>query len=186
MSRKVAVLIGSLRKDSLNRKVAQALIALAPRELSFELIDISALALYNQDLDDEHREPEAWLKFRKQVQACDALLFVTPEYNRSIPAPLKNAIDVGSRPYGQSVWSAKPGLIVSVSPGGIGGFGANQHLRQALSCLNVPLLPQPEVYIGQAGSLFNEQGELVKVDSQKFFTSLMNAFGQWINQNNSK
>ena len=186
MSKKIAVLIGSLRKDSLNRKVATALISLAPKEIISEIIEIRDLALYNQDLDDEHRAPEAWTKFRKQVKNCDGVLFVTPEYNRSIPAPLKNAVDVGSRPYGESVWNAKPAAIISVSPGAMGGFGSSQHLRQSLSCLNVPLLPQPEAYIGQAGSLFNEQGELVKEETQKFFIAIMDGFASWINLNTSK
>lgn len=186
MSKKIAVIIGSLRKDSLNRKVAKALIALAPREITSEIIEIRDLPLYNQDLDDEHRAPEAWLSFRKQVNTCDGVLFVTPEYNRSIPAPLKNAVDVGSRPYGQSIWNAKPGAIVSVSPGAIGGFGASQHLRQSLSCLNVPLLPQPEAYIGQAASLFNEQGELIKEDTQKFFSAFMDGFAAWVKLNTDK
>ncbi|RUR13815.1 NADPH-dependent FMN reductase [Legionella sp. km772] len=186
MSKKVAVIIGSLRKDSLNRKVAKALISLAPREMHTEIIEIRDLPLYNQDLDDEHRAPDAWLNFRQQVKRCEGVLFVTPEYNRSIPAPLKNAVDVGSRPYGDSIWNAKPGAIISVSPGAIGGFGASQHLRQSLSCLNIPLLPQPEAYIGQAGSLFNEQDELIKEDTQKFFKGFMEGFFNWINLNTAK
>lgn len=183
MSKKIAVIVGSLRKDSLNRKVAQALSSLAPSSLTLEFIHIGDLPLYNQDLEESEHVPDAWVKFRQQVTRCDGVLFVTPEYNRSIPAPLKNAIDVGSRPYGQSVWNNKPGAIISVSPGAIGGFGANQHLRQSLSCLNIPLLPAPEAYIGQAGSLFNEQGELVKEDTQKFFKSLMDTFAQWVEVN---
>lgn len=183
MNAKVAVIIGSLRKDSINRKVAKALIVLAPKELSLEIVEIRDLPLYNQDLDDEHCAPEAWLQFRKQVKNCDAVLFVTPEYNRSIPAPLKNAVDVGSRPYGESIWNAKPTALVSSSPGAIGGFGASQHLRQSLACLNVPLLPQPEIYLGMAGSLFNEQGELIKEDTQKFFRNVMDGFARWIKLN---
>lgn len=180
MSKTVAVLVGSLRKESLNRKVASALISLAPKSINFKMIEIRDLPLYDQDLDDAHQPPEAWVEFRKQVKACDGVLFVTPEYNRSIPAPLKNAVDVGSRPYGQSVWNDKAAAIISVSPGAIGGFGANQHLRQSLSCLNMPILPQPEAYIGNANSLFNEQGELVKEDSIKFFRSLMEGFVRWV------
>ncbi len=183
MNNKIAVLIGSLRKDSLNRKVAQSLISLASQEFNLIIIEISELPLYNQDLDDEQRAPQAWHSFRQQIQECNAVLFVTPEYNRSIPGALKNAIDVGSRPYGQSVWNAKPSAIISVSPGAIGGFGANQHLRQSLSCLNMPLLPQPEAYIGQAGSLFNEENQLVKEDTRKFFKSYMDSFVAWIKLN---
>ena len=183
MNAKIAFLVGSLRNDSLNKKVANVLSSLAPQTINMEFIKIGDLPLYNQDLEDSDHVPDAWIAFRKHVKSCDGLLFVTPEYNRSIPAPLKNAIDVGSRPYGQSIWDNKPGAIISVSPGAIGGFGANQHLRQSLSCLNVPLLPQPEAYIGQAGSLFNEQGELVKEDSLKFFKVFMDAFVRWVDIN---
>lgn len=182
MSKKVAVLIGSLRKESLNRKVAQALISLAPNSMVLNIIDINDLPFYNQDLDDEHKAPAAWTNFREQMNHYDGVLFVTPEYNRSIPAALKNAIDVGSRPYGHSIWDAKPAAIMSVSPGAIGGFGANHHLRQSLSCLNVPLLPKPEAYIGQANTLFNEQGKLVKEDTQQFFKSFMETFADWLNK----
>ena len=183
MSKKIAVLIGSLRKDSLNRKVAHALSSLAPKNLNLQIVEIRDLPLYNQDLDDEQRAPEAWQSFRQQVKACDGVLFVTPEYNRTIPAALKNAIDVGSRPWGFNIWNGMSGAIVSVSPGAIGGFGASQHLRQSLSCLNVPLLPQPEAYIGQAGALLNEQGELIKEDTKKFFSSFMDGFAAWVELN---
>jgi chromate reductase, NAD(P)H dehydrogenase (quinone) len=186
MSRKIAVIVGSLRKDSLNRKIANTLISLAPKSILCEITEIRDLPLYNQDLDDEQCPPEAWVKFRKQMRHYDGVLFVTPEYNRSIPAPLKNAIDVGSRPYGQSIWNNKIAAVISVSPGGIGGFGANQHMRQSLSCLNVPLLPQPEAYIGNAATLFNEQGELVKEDSVKFFKSFMEAYVHWLDINTPK
>ena len=181
MSKKIAVLVGSLRKDSLNRKMAKALMTLAPQSLSLELIEIKDLALYNQDLDDEHQAPAAWSQFRAQMQACDGVIFITPEYNRSIPGVLKNAIDVGSRPYGQSIWAGKPGAVISLSPGAIGGFGANHHLRQSLSCLNVPLLAQPETYIGQAGTLFNEQGALINADTQQFMSQFMTNFAHWVN-----
>jgi chromate reductase len=180
MNNKIAVLVGSLRKDSLNRKVAHVLSTFPDQSMTYDFINIGQLPLYNQDLEDSEHVPDAWVEFRKQVKDCNGLLFITPEYNRSIPAPLKNAIDVGSRPYGQSVWNDKPGAIVSVSPGGIGGFGANQHLRQVLSCLNIPLLPQPEAYIGHANMLFNEQGELVKEDSLKFFNTFMTAYTHWV------
>jgi chromate reductase, NAD(P)H dehydrogenase (quinone) len=186
MSKKIAVIIGSLRQGSLNRKVANTLISLAPKSIVCDITEIADLPLYNPDLDDEQRPPEAWVKFRKQMRHYDGVLFVTPEYNRSIPACLKNAIDVGSRPYGQSIWNTKTAAIMSVSPGGMGGFGAHQHLRQSLSCLNVPILPQPEAYVGNATSLFNEQGELVKEDSLKFFKSFMEAFAHWVDINTPK
>lgn len=179
MNKKIAVIVGSLRKESLCRKMANVLITLAPESLKLELIEIKDLPLYNQDLDDEHQIPAAWNQFRAQMNTCDGLLFITPEYNRSIPGALKNAIDVGSRPYGQSIWAGKPGAIISMSPGAIGGFGANHHLRQALSCLNVPLLSQPETYIGQAASLFNEQGELINKDTYQFMSQFMQSFANW-------
>ena len=143
----VAVLVGSLRKDSLNRKVAQALAELAPASLKLFIVEIGDLALYNEDIDAT-QPPAPYTIFRDQIRPADAVLFVTPEYNRSVPGVLKNAIDVGSRPYGQSVFNAKPGAVISVSPGAIGGFGANHHLRQSLVFLNVPCMQQPEAYLG--------------------------------------
>src|SRR5205085_2174109 len=146
--KKIAVFVGSLRKGSFNRMMAKALIGLAPKTLSLEIIEINQLSLYNQDLDDD--PPEVWVKFRSRIKGSDGVLFVTPEYNRSVPGALKNAIDVGSRPYGQSAWDGKPGAVISVSPGAIGGFGANHHLRQSLVFLNVPCMQQPEAYVGGA------------------------------------
>ena len=174
----VAVLVGSLRKDSINRKVARALVELAPAEMKLGSVEFGDLPLYNQDLDAH--PPEAWTRFREQIRAADAVLFVTPEYNRSIPAGLKNAIDVGSRPYGKSAWNAKPGAVVSASPGGVGGFGANHHLRQSLVFLNIAAMPQPEVYIGGADKLFDAQGTLANDGTRKFLQSFMQAFGAWI------
>jgi chromate reductase len=152
-ARDVAVFIGSLRKDSINRKVANALVELAPPLLKLSVIEIGQLPLYNQDGDEN--PPAEWTAFRERVKTVDAVLFVTPEHNRSVPAAMKNALDIGSRPYGQSVWNGKPGAVVSASPGAIGGFGANQHLRQSLVFLNVPTMQQPEAYIGGADKLFN-------------------------------
>src|SRR5574342_136140 len=152
-ARQVAVLVGSLRKESSSRKIARVLAALAPPSLKLELVEIGQLPLYDQD--DEAVVPEPTAAFRRRIGAADAVLFVTPEYNRSVPGVLKNAIDVGSRPYGKSVWSGKPSAILSVSPGAIGGFGANHHLRQSLVFLDVPAMPQPEAYIGGAAKLFD-------------------------------
>ena len=176
----VAVLVGSLRKDSLNRKVAHALAELAPATLKLNIIEIGDLALYNEDIDTA-TPPAAYSAFRDQVRAADAVLFVTPEYNRSVPAALKNALDVGSRPYGQSVWGAKPGAIISVSPGAIGGFGANHHLRQSLVFLNVPCLQQPEAYLGGAGSVFDESGKLSE-KTRPFLQAFIAAYSQWVEQ----
>lgn len=185
MSRKIAVFVGSLRKESFNRKMAKALVALAPESLNLEIIEISGLPLYDQDLDDEGRPPVAWTSFREQVKPFDGVLFVTPEYNRSVPAVLKNAIDVGSRPYGKSIWDGKPGAVMSVSPGAIGGFGANHHLRQSLVFLNVPTMQQPEAYIGNAANLFNESGKLANDSIKEFVTKFIQAFARWIETNTS-
>lgn len=175
----VAVLVGSLRKQSINRKVALALAELAPANLKLNIIEIGDLPLYNEDIDAT--PPAAYSTFREQVRSSDAVLFVTPEYNRSVPAPLKNAIDVGSRPYGKSAWSGKPGAVISVSPGAVGGFGANHHLRQSLVFLNVPCLQQPEAYLGGAGTFFDESGKLSdKV--QPFLQGFIDAYAGWVEQ----
>jgi chromate reductase, NAD(P)H dehydrogenase (quinone) len=174
----VAVLIGSLRQDSLNRKMARALEGLAPSSLRLAEVPIGGLPLYNQDLDREPLTP--WAEFRDRIRAADAVLFVTPEYNRSIPGGLKNAIDVGSRPYGHSVFRGKPAAVISVSPGAIGGFGANQHIRQTLVFLDMPTLQQPEAYIGGAGSLFDADGGLVQEDTKEFLRRFLDAFAAWI------
>ena len=176
--RNVAVLVGSLRKASYNRKMALALAQLAPETLRLGIVEIGALALYNEDLEAD--APGPWVDFRSAVRGADAVMFVTPEYNRSVPGGLKNAIDVGSRPYGQSVWSRKPCAVVSVSPGGIGGFGANHHLRQSLVFLDMPVLQQPEAYIGGAATLFADDGSIASEGTRKFLTGLMTAFADLI------
>jgi len=176
--RDVAVIVGSLRKESLNRKMAQAAIGLAPPSLALELVEIGALPLYNQDL--EAAPPDTWVAFRQRVARAQALLFVTPEYNRSVPGSLKNAIDVGSRPYGKSVWGGKPGAVISVSPGAIGGFGANHHLRQSMVFLDVPMLQQPEAYIGGADKLFDAQGGITNPAPKEFLQKFMTAFERWV------
>ena len=182
-TRKVAVIAGSLRKGSFNRKVAHELIALAPQELSAEIVEIGQLPLYNQDEDDGGSVPPAWTAFRQRMAGFDAVLFVTPEYNRSVPGVLKNAIDVGSRPYGKSIWSGKPGAVVSVSVGAIAAFGANHHLRQSLVFLDVPCMQQPEAYIGNAASLFDEHGKLTNDKTRDFLRSFMQAFNVWVGRN---
>jgi chromate reductase len=178
MPRTVAVLVGSLRKESFNRKTAEALARLAPETLKLEILEIGHLPLYNQDLDED--PPSEWEDFRQRAKAAEAVLFVTPEYNRSVPGVLKNAIDVGSRPYGSSAWDGKPGAVISVSPGAIGGFGANHHLRQSLVFLNVPVLQQPEAYLGGAGDFFDEKGELKNDGARKFLTQFITAYAAWV------
>lgn len=177
--RSVAVLVGSLRKASYNRKMALALEGLAPPGLKLEIVEIGGLPLYNEDLEGEHA-PAPWLAFRAAVRPKDAVLFVTPEYNRSVPGGLKNAIDVGSRPYGQSVWTKKPCAVVTVSPGAVGGFGANHHLRQSLVFLDMPVLQQPEAYIGGAATLFAEDGSIASDGTRKFLVGFMAAFAALI------
>jgi len=180
--RTVAVLVGSLRKASFSRKMAKALIAVAPAELDLAFVEIGLLPPYNED-EETASPPEPWVAFRDRVRGVDALLFVTPEYNRSVPGFLKNAIDVGSRPYGKSVWSRKPGAVVSVSPGALGAFGANHHLRQSLVFLDVPAMQQPEAYIGGAAALFDEAGTLINEATRTFLTRFMAAFAAWIEAN---
>jgi chromate reductase len=180
-TRDVAVFVGSLRKESFNRKLANALVAMAPAPLKLEVVEIRQLPLYNQD--DDANPPAASVAFKERVQKADAVLFVTPEYNRSVPGVLKNAIDIASRPYGKSAWNGKPGGVISLSPGGIGAYGANHHLRQSLVFLNVPAMPQPEAYIGNAPKLFDESGKLIDDPVRDFLAKFLHAFAQWIERN---
>jgi chromate reductase len=176
--RDVAVLVGSLRQASWTRRIAVALSRLAPPALKLEIVEIGDLALYNEDL--ETAEPEPWRRFRDRMRRADAVLFATPEYNRSVPSVLKNAIDVGSRPYGKSVYSRKPAAVVSVSPGALAAFGANHHLRQSLVFLDMPTLQQPEAYIGGVAKLVDEQGNITNDGTRDFLTAFMTAFARWI------
>ncbi len=179
--RNVAVIVGSLRKESFNRKMAKAMIALAPATLKLEIVEIGQLPHYNQDFEAD--PPQEVKDFKGRIQQADAVLFVTPEYNRSVPGVLKNAIDVGSRPYGKSAWNGKPGAILSLSPGPIGGFGANHHLRQSLVFLNVPAMPQPEAYVGGAAKMFTETGAIASDDTREFVTKFLDAFAKWVERN---
>jgi len=183
-TRDVAVLVGSLRKESFSRKMAKTLVAMAPAPLKLEIVEIGQLPLYNQD--DDANPPAASVAFKARVRKADAVLFVTPEYNRGVPGVLKNAIDLASRPYGDSAWEGKPGAIVSVSPGAIGAFGANHHLRQSLVFLNVPAMPQPEAYIGGAAKLFDTSGTLINDSTREFLQKFLAAFAQWIERNIGK
>ena len=177
-TRDIAVIVGSLRKESFNRKTAKAMIELAPAPLKLEIVEIGTLPHYNED--SEHAVPTEWKAFRERLGRADGVIFVTPEYNRSIPGALKNAIDVGSRPYGSSQWDGKPGGVVSVSQGAIGGFGANQHVRQTLVFLNVPALQQPEAYIGGAAKLFDEAGRLTSAETREFLGKFLKAYAEWV------
>lgn len=179
-TRKIGVFVGSLRKESFSMKMAKTLIQLAPASFAMEIVELSELTIYNQDLDDQEYPPAFWTAFRDRVKTFDAVLFVTPEYNRSVPAVLKNALDIGSRPFGKSAWNGKPGAVVSISPGAMGAFGANHHLRQSLVFLNVPVMPQPEAYIGNAAALFDDKGVLVNGKTAEFLQQFMDSFAQWV------
>jgi chromate reductase, NAD(P)H dehydrogenase (quinone) len=180
-SKKIAILVGSLRKESFSRKTARALIALAPESLLLEIVEIGGLAMYNQDL--EEAPPAAWTEFRTRIKGFDGVLFVTPEYNRSVPAVMKNAIDVGSRPYGKNIWTGKPGAVVSVTPGKLGAFGANHHIRQSLMAINILIMSQPEIYLSGAATLFDDQGNLSDESTREHLKKFLNAFAELVAKN---
>jgi chromate reductase len=183
MSHVVALLVGSVRTASHNLKLAHALVTIQPAELKLEIVPVGRLPLYNPDIDVQ--APEEWSRLRPRIKRADAVLFVTPEHNRSVPAPMKNAIDIASRPYGAGAWYGKPGAVISTSPGAIGGFGANHHLRQMLVFLNVPTMQQPEAYIGRVDKLFDANGKLANEGTVKFLEGFLGAFVEWIDANRS-
>jgi chromate reductase len=159
MAYKIAIIVGSLREGSFNRRVAKSVCAIRGDNLECEMVEIGDLPLYNQDFDSLPQQPEQYVRFRDQVRGADGILFCTPEYNRGVPGVLKNAIDVGSRPYGQSVWDKKPAAIISASIGAIGGFGANHQLRQSCVFINMPMMQQPEAYLSNiSDDDFNADG----------------------------
>jgi len=179
MTYKIAIIVGSLREGSINRKVARSICGLRGDNLDCSMIEIGDLPLYNQDLDPN--PPEQWRRFRDEVGKADGVLFCSPEYNRGIPGVLKNAIDVGSRPYGQSVFDKKPAAIVTASPGSIGGFGANHQIRQACVFLNMPVMQQPEAYLGHVtDDSFDESGCLKEGSLKQLVTTLAHAFHDWV------
>jgi len=179
----VVVFVGSLRKDSFTRKVALALARMAPPDLKLSIVEIGHLAPYNQDLDAN--PPADWVALKDRIKKADAVLFLTPEYNRSVPGFLKNTIDIASRPYGQSAWDGKPAAVMSISPGAIGGFGANHHLRQSLVFLNMPTMTQPEAYVGGAATLVDDKGELTNPSTREFLAKFLATFDRWIDRNRS-
>lgn len=186
MSKTIGIFVGSLRRNSFSKSVAEFVVSKSNSEIKFEIIDISKLDIYNQDFDDDNNAPESYTVFRDKVKELSGFLFITPEHNRTIPAVLKNALDVGSRPYGKNVWDAKPGGIVSVSPGQIGAFGANQHLRQPMVFLNVLMMQQPEAYLGDIASALDESGKLVAERTVKFVDNYIVSFTKWVNLITSK
>lgn len=178
MSKTIGIITGSLRKNSFSGSIADYISEHAPAGYEVKNIDISRLPLYNQDYDGQ--DISEYTTFREDVKSLEAVLFITPEHNRSIPAALKNALDIGSRPYGENVWNGKPGAVISQSPGGIGGFGANHHLRQVLAFLNVLTLAQPEAYIGAYHTLIDENGALSNEGTKDFINGFLAAFAAWI------
>jgi len=176
---KIAIVVGSLRKDSINLKVAKSLCAMAHERLDCDIVPIGDLPLYNQESDGD--PPEQYVRFREEIGRAHGVLFVTPEYNRGVPGVLKNAIDVGSRPYGKSVWNQMPAAIVSASPGSIGGFGANHQVRQACVFLNMPVMQHPEAYLGHVtDDNFDADGCLKDGPLKDLILSLSKAFGDWV------
>ena len=171
---KVGIVVGSIRKNSFSEQLANNIVELFPEGYEAEFIEIANLPLYNQDSDENI--PEVYNSFRETVKALDTVVFVTPEHNRSIPAALKNALDVGSRPYGANVWDGKPALIVSQSPSNLSGFGANHHLRQVLAFLNMPVVQQPEAYIANVHELLGEDGKITNQGTVEFLQSVVDAF----------
>lgn len=178
MSTRIAVVIGSLRKESINRQLALALAALGPKDFTFEHVRIDDLPLYNQDNDGNPPEPVKRLK--NEIAAAQGVLFVTPEYNRSIPGVLKNAIDSASRPYGQSAWAGKPAGVIGISGGPIGTSMAQQHLRNVLAYLDMPTLNQPEAFIQNKQGLFDDKGHIGNDDSRKFLQGWMDKYVAWV------
>jgi chromate reductase len=176
---RVAAVVGSLRHASYTRRLVQGLGPITPAALSIDIVPIGDLPLYNED-QETSTPPAAWKTFRDRISPADAILFATPEYNRSVPGCLKNAIDVGSRPIGASVWAGKPAAVLSVSPGALGAFGANHHLRQSLVFLDMPVLQQPEAYIVSVAQLLGEDSAIKSPHTREFLRQFLEQFEQWI------
>jgi len=176
----IAVVVGSLRRDSFNRKLANALVKLAPAEFSFKQLEIGDLPLYNQDNDAN--QPAPVLRLKAEIGASAGVIFVTPEYNRSIPGVLKNALDNASRPYGSSAWAGKPSGVLGASPGAVGTAVAQQHLRTILAYLDVPTLGQPEAFIQVKDGFFDQAGDIASEDTRKFLQGWMDRYVAWVKQ----
>lgn len=177
-NRKVAVIVGSLRKESFNRKIANEMIRLAPKNLELKIVEIKDLSFFNEDL--EKMPPQEWTDFKNEIKNSDAVLFVSPEYNRTLPGVLKNAMEIGSRPPKENSWKGKPGAVATVSPGPIGGLGANHNIRDAATSLDIPMMQQPAAYIGGVKDRLLEDGVTVNEATEKFLTDFMIAFEKWI------
>ena len=178
--KKVAVIVGSLRKESFNRKVANECIRLAPEGLELEIVEIKDLTFFSEDIEND--PPQVWTDFKTKIADAEAILFVSPEYNRTIPGVLKNAMEIGARPPKQNSWKGKPGAVATVSPGLIGGLGANQTIREAAVSLNISMMQQPEAYIGQIKDKLMEDGVTVNEKAEKFLKDFLIAFEKWVIQ----
>jgi chromate reductase len=183
MSKVIGIIAGSLRKESYSKKLSKAVSMMAPQDFEFKIISIEDLPVYNQDFDDHGALPDAYTRFRNEIKALDGVIFITPEYNRSVPGVLKNAIDVGSRPHGQSAWNGKPAAVFSNSPGSISGFGANHHLRQSLVFLNMPVMQQPEVYLAKVHEFFDENGAIKEQKTKDFIQKAVDSFIEFYKKN---
>jgi chromate reductase len=180
---KIGIIAGSLRRESFSRKIAENTARYLPNSVTAEFINID-LPMYNQDFEDDGTPPKSWIDFREKVKACDAYLFVTPEYNRSLPPVLKNALDIASRPFGHNAWGGKKGAVISVSPGAIGGFGANHALRQAVVFLDITMMQMPEMYIGGVTKLLDESGR-VNESTGAYLEKFVTAFIKFIMEGKS-
>jgi chromate reductase len=178
-ARRIPVVLGSVRQGALSRRAAQALVARAPPTLSLEIVEVGDLPFYNQELETAN-PPEAWTRFRDKLRDAAAMLFVTPEYNRGVPGAMKNAVDVGSRPWGKGVWEGKAYAVVSTSPGPLGGYGANHQLRQNLSYFQMMPMYQPEMYIGGVDKLIDASGNITDDGTRALFDKFLAQFASWI------
>jgi len=183
MNKVIGILVGSLRKESFSKKVSKVILAMAPKGFKFKIIYLADLPIYNQDFDDDNEVPKAVTLFREEIAKVEGIIFITPEYNRSVPAVLKNALDIGSRPNGESVWNSKPAAVISNSPGNLSGFGANHHLRQSLVFLNMPTMQQPEVYLHKVHELFDESGNLKEDSTKQHLQKAVDAYILWFKRN---
>lgn len=178
--KRIGVLAGSLRKVSFSKSIARAVMSMTPDDLDMTFIDLEGLPIYNQDFDDEGAVPQSWEQFRSEIGNCDGFIFVTPEYNRSIPPVMKNALDIASRPYGHNAWAGKPSGVISVSPGTFGAFGANHILRQSMVFLDVPMMQQPEMYIRGVGDMIDADGNLTDTSAASHIKKFVEAYDEWI------
>jgi len=183
--RRVAVLVGSLRKEAFSRRLANSLISMQPDSLDMRIVEIGNLPLYNQDLETDS-PPPAWTEYRKQLADSEAVLFVTPEYNRGMPAALKNAIDVGTRPYGKGAINGKPCAVASNSPGALGGFGANHQVRHATVFPDMPMMQMPELYVGHVDKVVDASGKPTSDGTRELFGKFLDAFSAWIEKNGKR